>query len=182
MSSTSPSKEPEVEPEVQSGEEQEQMDKEQQDQAQNQGEFEVKEQDRWLPIANVKIRRRNLTGVTASEKCQQEKRKTVNGEDILFAMTSLGFENYAEALKIYLSKGEHQNRPTSSGYASGGPVGGVSSAPGGRPATAGGFPDAADNTNSIMNPSLDPTEQDPSAYGYPPMVGQPHNGTAGDSY
>src|ERR1700679_2583240 len=27
---------------------------------------------------------------TASEKCQQEKRKTVNGEDILFAMTSLG--------------------------------------------------------------------------------------------
>jgi nuclear transcription Y subunit beta len=40
----------------------------------------------------------------ASEKCQQEKRKTVNGEDILFAMTSLGFENYSEALKIYLSK------------------------------------------------------------------------------
>lgn len=42
--------------------------------------------------------------LTASEKCQQEKRKTVNGEDILFAMTSLGFENYSEALKIYLSK------------------------------------------------------------------------------
>ncbi|KAE8373129.1 histone-fold-containing protein [Aspergillus bertholletiae] len=126
----------------------------------------------------------------ASEKCQQEKRKTVNGEDILFAMTSLGFENYAEALKIYLSKyretqsarGEHQNRPASSGYASGGPVGGVSSAPAGRPATAGAFPDAADNTNSIMNPNLDPAEQDASAYGYPPMVGQAHNGTAGDSY
>lgn len=45
-----------------------------------------------------------LTVRIASEKCQQEKRKTVNGEDILFAMTSLGFENYAEALKIYLSK------------------------------------------------------------------------------
>ena len=42
--------------------------------------------------------------VPASEKCQQEKRKTVNGEDILFAMTSLGFENYSEALKIYLSR------------------------------------------------------------------------------
>lgn len=42
--------------------------------------------------------------ILASEKCQQEKRKTVNGEDILFAMTSLGFENYAEALKVYLSK------------------------------------------------------------------------------
>lgn len=42
--------------------------------------------------------------IKASEKCHQEKRKTVNGEDILFAMTSLGFENYSEALKIYLSK------------------------------------------------------------------------------
>jgi len=41
---------------------------------------------------------------TAAEKCAQEKRKTVNGEDILFAMTSLGFENYAEALKIYLAR------------------------------------------------------------------------------
>lgn len=38
----------------------------------------------------------------ASEKCQHEKRKTVNGEDIIFAMTSLGFENYSEALRIYL--------------------------------------------------------------------------------
>jgi len=45
-----------------------------------------------------------LTPETASEKCQQEKRKTVNGEDILFAMTSLGFENYGEALKIYLAR------------------------------------------------------------------------------
>lgn len=45
-----------------------------------------------------------LIPVTASEKCHQEKRKTVNGEDILFAMTSLGFENYSEALKIYLAK------------------------------------------------------------------------------
>jgi len=45
-----------------------------------------------------------LTFETASEKCQQEKRKTVNGEDILFAMTSLGFENYGEALKIYLAR------------------------------------------------------------------------------
>ena len=28
----------------------------------------------------------------------------MNGEDIIFAMTSLGFENYAEVLKIYLAK------------------------------------------------------------------------------
>lgn len=48
--------------------------------------------------------RRHAKAPPASEKCHQEKRKTVNGEDILFAMTSLGFENYAEALKIYLSK------------------------------------------------------------------------------
>lgn len=92
-------------------------------------EFEVKEQDRWLPIANVarimklalpdnaKIAKEAkecmqecvsefISFITseASEKCQQEKRKTVNGEDILFAMTSLGFENYSEALKIYLSR------------------------------------------------------------------------------
>ncbi|EAL88096.1 transcriptional activator hap3 [Aspergillus fumigatus] len=127
----------------------------------------------------------------ASEKCQQEKRKTVNGEDILFAMTSLGFENYAEALKIYLSKyretqsarGEHQNRPTSSGYNAGGPVGG-SNTQGGRPgaSASGGFPETTDNTNNIINPGLDPSEQDSSAYGYPSMVGQPHNGAGGDSY
>lgn len=91
--------------------------------------FEVKEQDRWLPIANVarimkgalpenaKIAKEAkecmqecvsefISFITseASEKCQQEKRKTVNGEDIIFAMTSLGFENYSEALKIYLAR------------------------------------------------------------------------------
>lgn len=96
----------------------------------------VKEQDRWLPIANVARIMKNalpenakiakeakecmqecvsefISFITseASEKCQQEKRKTVNGEDILFAMTSLGFENYSEALKVYLSKyREQQNQ------------------------------------------------------------------------
>lgn len=54
-----------------------------------------------------------LTLTIASEKCQQEKRKTVNGEDILFAMTSLGFENYAEALKIYLAKYREVSLPQS---------------------------------------------------------------------
>ena len=119
-------------------------------------EFEVKEQDRWLPIANVARIMKNalpenakiakeakecmqecvsefISFITseASEKCHQEKRKTVNGEDILFAMTSLGFENYAEALKIYLSKyreqqsqsnrGDNQpNRPNSQGYGAAG--------------------------------------------------------------
>ena len=40
----------------------------------------------------------------AAEKCQLEKRKTIGGEDILYAMVSLGFENYAETLKIHLAK------------------------------------------------------------------------------
>ncbi|KAK9466281.1 histone-fold-containing protein, partial [Lipomyces arxii] len=91
--------------------------------------YEVKEQDKWLPIANVarimklalpdnaKISKEAkecmqecvsefISFITseASEKCSAEKRKTVNGEDILFAMTSLGFENYSETLKIYLAK------------------------------------------------------------------------------
>ncbi|KAG0166365.1 hypothetical protein DFQ30_007261 [Apophysomyces sp. BC1015] len=100
------------------------------------GDLDLKEQDRFLPIANVarimkkalpenaKIAKEakeyhmkqkyvderiilNLELVfffTASDRCQQEKRKTINGEDILWAMQSLGFENYAEALKIYLAK------------------------------------------------------------------------------
>ena len=40
----------------------------------------------------------------AAEKCQLEKRKTIGGEDILYAMVNLGFENYAETLKIHLAK------------------------------------------------------------------------------
>ena len=33
-----------------------------------------------------------------------EKRKTIGGEDILYAMITLGFDNYAEVLKIHLAK------------------------------------------------------------------------------
>lgn len=40
----------------------------------------------------------------AADKCKIEKRKTLNGEDILWSMFTLGFENYAETLKIYLAK------------------------------------------------------------------------------
>lgn len=160
-------------------------------------EFEVKEQDRWLPIANVarimktalpenaKIAKEAkecmqecvsefISFITseASEKCHQEKRKTVNGEDILFAMTSLGFENYAEALKIYLSKyresqsnrGENQqNRPSSQGYGAGAP-GGSSGA------GASGF-QGGDGAGGIGE----------SGEGY--MYTQPsHNGAAGETY
>lgn len=88
-----------------------------------------KEPDRYLPIANVsRIMKKSLplnakiskeaketvqecvsefisfiTG-EASDKCQKEKRKTINGDDLLWAMTRLGFENYVGILKAYLSK------------------------------------------------------------------------------
>ena len=40
----------------------------------------------------------------ASEKCYQDKRKTINGEDILYAMKNLGFDQYVECLAVYLQK------------------------------------------------------------------------------
>jgi nuclear transcription Y subunit beta len=89
----------------------------------------IKEQDRFLPIANVsRIMKKALpanakiskdaketvqecvsefisfiTG-EASDKCQREKRKTINGDDLLWAMSTLGFEEYVEPLKLYLHK------------------------------------------------------------------------------
>ncbi|GAB4845966.1 hypothetical protein Ancab_024970 [Ancistrocladus abbreviatus] len=44
-----------------------------------------------------------ITG-EASDKCQREKRKTINGDDLLWAMTTLGFEDYVEPLKVYLQR------------------------------------------------------------------------------
>lgn len=89
----------------------------------------LREQDRFLPIANVaKIMKRAIPEAgkiakdarecvqecvsefisfitsEASDRCHIEKRKTINGEDILYAMTSLGFDNYVDPLKIYLQK------------------------------------------------------------------------------
>lgn len=155
MSDSPQSPPKDVEQGVQSPDEDAQMNESQDPHGGLTYELEVKEQDRWLPIANVARIMKNalpenakiakeakecmqecvsefISFITseASEKCHQEKRKTVNGEDILFAMTSLGFENYAEALKIYLSKyreqsqsnrGENQqNRPGSQGYGAAG--------------------------------------------------------------
>jgi nuclear transcription Y subunit beta len=89
----------------------------------------AKEQDRFLPIANVsRIMKKSLPAnakiskeaketvqecvsefisfVTgeASDKCQREKRKTINGDDLLWAMTTLGFEAYVAPLKSYLNR------------------------------------------------------------------------------
>ncbi|KAK4441747.1 Nuclear transcription factor Y subunit B-5 [Sesamum alatum] len=108
----------------------------------------IKEQDRLLPIANVgrimkqilppnaKISKEAketmqecvsefISFVTgeASDKCHKEKRKTVNGDDICWALGSLGFDEYAQSLKRYLCKfreaeGErvNQNRAHYSGH------------------------------------------------------------------
>ncbi|KAK0602210.1 hypothetical protein LWI29_031386 [Acer saccharum] len=92
-------------------------------------ELSPREQDRLLPIANVsRIMKKALPAnakiskdaketvqecvsefisfVTgeASDKCQREKRKTINGDDLLWAMTTLGFEDYVEPLKVYLQR------------------------------------------------------------------------------
>lgn len=94
---------------------------------------EFREQDRWLPIANVaRLMKHTLppgakvskdakecmqecvsefiSFVTseASDRCVLEKRKTVNGEDVLYSLHALGFENYAEVLKIHLAKYRQQ--------------------------------------------------------------------------
>ncbi|KAK4769151.1 hypothetical protein SAY86_027301 [Trapa natans] len=89
----------------------------------------VREQDRFLPIANIsRIMKKALptngkiakdaketvqecvsefiSFITseASDKCQREKRKTINGDDLLWAMATLGFEDYIDPLKIYLAR------------------------------------------------------------------------------
>ncbi|KAL9671715.1 hypothetical protein QQ045_009286 [Rhodiola kirilowii] len=89
--------------------------------------FSSREQDRFLPIANVsRLMKKALPAnakiskeaketvqecvsefisfVTgeASDKCQREKRKTINGDDLLWAMTTLGFDEYVEPLRVYL--------------------------------------------------------------------------------
>ena len=43
-------------------------------------------------------------GARASERCRTEKRKTINGEDIIHAIRTLGFDNYVEPLTVFLCK------------------------------------------------------------------------------
>ncbi|EIW68177.1 hypothetical protein TREMEDRAFT_32091 [Tremella mesenterica DSM 1558] len=90
---------------------------------------QFREQDRWLPIANVaRIMKGSIPPTAkvskdakecvqecvsefisfitseAADKCLNEKRKTINGEDILTSMRALGFDNYERVLTIYLAK------------------------------------------------------------------------------
>lgn len=89
----------------------------------------IKEQDRLLPIANVgrlmkqilppnaKVSKEAketmqecasefISFVTgeASDRCHKEKRKTVNGDDVCWALGTLGFDDYVEPLRRYLHR------------------------------------------------------------------------------
>jgi nuclear transcription Y subunit beta len=97
----------------------------------------LREQDRFLPIANIaKIMKKAIPNSSqgkiakdsrecvqecvsefisfitseASERCANEKRKTMNGEDILWAMQNLGFDNYIDPLKAFLQKYRESSR------------------------------------------------------------------------
>ncbi|KAL9653285.1 hypothetical protein ABK040_010992 [Willaertia magna] len=94
--------------------------------------FEFKEQDRLLPYANIeRIMKKTVelfnknakiskeakecmqecvteficfvTG-EASDRCYDEKRKTIGGEDVLSALEGLSFENYVSPLNLYLQR------------------------------------------------------------------------------
>jgi nuclear transcription Y subunit beta len=113
--------------------------------AEDGGGEEVREQDRFLPIANIsRIMKRGLPPTAkvsrdgkeaiqesvsefisfitseASDKCMQEKRKTINGDDLLWAMGTLGFERYIEPLRIYLAKYRETTKGSSGGVGKGG--------------------------------------------------------------
>jgi len=88
-----------------------------------------KEQDRYLPIANIgrimkqalpreaKISKEARETVQecvsefisfitseACERCKNGNRKTINGDDLLQALNNLGFDRYIENLNVYYSK------------------------------------------------------------------------------
>ncbi|KAJ9698235.1 hypothetical protein PVL29_007360 [Vitis rotundifolia] len=89
----------------------------------------VREQDRYLPIANIsRIMKKALPAngkiakdaketlqecvsefisfITseANDKCQKKKRKTINGDDLLWAMATIGLEDYIDHLKVCLQR------------------------------------------------------------------------------
>ncbi|CAN8267085.1 unnamed protein product [Cochlearia groenlandica] len=89
----------------------------------------VREQDMFMPIANVtRIIRKILPAYAkisddsketiqecvsefisiitgeANERCHGEQRKTITAEDVLWAMSKLGFDDYIEPLMLYLHR------------------------------------------------------------------------------
>lgn len=95
------------------------------------------ETDRFLPVANIsRIIKKNLPSEVklskeaketiqeclsefisfitseAGEKCLNEKRKTINGDDILASLKNLGFDHYNPILNIYIDKYRQSNKTT----------------------------------------------------------------------
>ncbi|CAI0447646.1 unnamed protein product [Linum tenue] len=89
----------------------------------------MKEHDRLLPIANVGRKMKQIlppnakiskeaketmqecvsefisfVTAEASDHCHRERRKTVNGDDVCWALSSLGFDDYADPLRRYLHR------------------------------------------------------------------------------
>ncbi|CAK9148871.1 unnamed protein product [Ilex paraguariensis] len=89
----------------------------------------MNEQDQFMPIANViRIMRRLLPPhakiaddaketiqqcvseyisfitAEANDRCRREQRKTITAEDVLWAMSKLGFDNYMQPLTLYLNR------------------------------------------------------------------------------
>ncbi|CAH1443658.1 unnamed protein product [Lactuca virosa] len=102
----------------------------------------VDEHDKLLPVANVgRIMKRILPPTAkiskeaketiqecasefisfvtgeASDKCHKENRKTVNGDDICWALGSLGFDDYSQAIARYLHKHREFERQRASAAA-----------------------------------------------------------------
>lgn len=90
---------------------------------------DVQEEDRRLPISNiatimkttlppkakVALKAKELVGEIITEfislvssealdQCKLENRKTINGDDLLLAMSTLGFDKHVELLEDYLRK------------------------------------------------------------------------------
>ena len=97
--------------------------------AQSDLDYEVKEQDLFLPIPNIARIMKTAIGkdakvseeaiqciqecvgefisfVTsdAAEKCRRDGRKIITGYDVLSAFETLGLEHYAQALRIYIAR------------------------------------------------------------------------------
>ncbi|CAL1390453.1 unnamed protein product [Linum trigynum] len=95
----------------------------------NSGGAVMKEHDRLLPIANVGRKMKQIlppnakiskeaketmqecvsefisfVTAEASDHCHRERRKTVNGDDVCWALAALGFDDYADPLRRYLHR------------------------------------------------------------------------------
>lgn len=148
-------------------------------------EIEVREQDRFLPVANIarimkKVLPNNakiakdgketiqncvsefISFITseASEKCQQEKRKTINGDDILWAMSTLGMDKYIEPLRTYLGKyresvkGDKPEKKTPSSAGKRDAAAALAAALGGGPLKKGNMGDDMGSSASVSAPKI----------------------------